>query len=152
MIGRLQTNKVRMAVKASHLIHSVDSFRLLNKINGAAEEIGKKQDILIQTNISGEISKSGVSLEVCEELLTETLEMHWVSCKGFMAIPPLAASENELGLIFNKLRCFRDKMETKLKISLPELSMGMSGDYKIAIREGATLVRIGTAIFGSRRI
>ena len=152
MIGHLQTNKVKAVVKVSHLIHSVDSLRLLNKIHTAAKEISKKQDILIQANIMGEESKSGASLKVTELLLADSLKMPWVNCKGFMTIPPLASTEDDIRYVFRRLCLHKTQMEKKLEISLPELSMGMSGDYKIAINEGATLVRIGTAIFGSRKI
>ena len=152
MIGHLQTNKVKAAVKLCRLIHSVDSSRLLGKINSAAEEIGKKQDVLIQANITGEVSKSGASLEITEQLLRDSFETQWVCCKGFMTIPPLDATDDDVRNVFGRLRSHRDNMEARFNISLPELSMGMSGDYKIAISEGATLIRIGTAIFGSRSI
>ena len=88
MIGHLQTNKVKSAVNSAHLIHSVDSIRLLIKINETAETINKKQDILIQTNISGESNKYGATLKDAEELLVRSLNMEWVECKGFMTIPP----------------------------------------------------------------
>ena len=150
MIGHLQTNKVKTVVNVSHLIHSIDSFRLLSRVHDVAGEMKKKQDILIQTNISGEPSKYGVSLETAEKLLSDVLRMEYVYCKGFMTIPPLAACGDEVRKIFSKLRLFRNEMEKKFNILLPELSIGMSSDYKIAISEGATLVRLGTAIFGTR--
>ena len=152
MIGHLQTNKVKAAVGCSQLIHSVDSDRLLKKINTEAKAIAKKQNILIQVNISEEESKYGASLDESRELVTQSVEMSWVRCKGFMTISPLAAPQGEIRSIFSTLRSFRDTMQTTLQIPLPELSMGMSGDYMIAIQEGATLIRIGTAIFGERPV
>ena len=152
LIGHLQTNKVKAAVKSSQLIHSIDSTRLLKKVNEAAEIINKKQEILIQINISEEESKYGAFLDLGEELIMLAEDMRWVQCNGLMTITPELAGEEEVRAIFYKLRTFRDSIEQKLQRSLPELSMGMSGDYKIAIDEGATLVRIGTAIFGKRTL
>lgn len=150
LIGHLQSNKVRPAVELSTLIHSVDSVSLLKKIDSVAKEQGKVQKILFQANISGERTKFGNSVNTVEEQLEMAMELDAIACKGLMTMAPQNASEDEIRLLFRKLRSFRDEMEEKHQILLPELSMGMSSDYEIAIEEGATFVRVGTAIFGAR--
>lgn len=150
MIGHLQTNKAKTAVHDCALIHSVDSAKILDKINQAAAACGKVQNILLQVNVSGEVTKTGAAADDVEAILRYAIGLPAVRCLGFMTMAPFEAQESTLGRIFSGLRTFRDAMEKQYGVALPELSMGMSGDYRVAIREGATLVRIGTALFGAR--
>jgi len=151
LIGHLQSNKTASAVKTSSMIHAVDSENLISRINRIALESGKKQKILLEVNISGEESKFGLRDETeiikCAEC---ALKSSNVDLKGLMTMAPYEAPECELRKIFSGLRGLRDKIESSFNVKFPELSMGMSGDYEIAIAEGATIVRIGTAIFGKR--
>ena len=151
LIGHLQSNKAASAVKMSHMIHAVDSEDLIARINRIAGESGKQQKILLEINISKEESKFGLRDESgifkCAEY---ALKSSNVDLSGLMTMAPYGAPESELRRIFSGLRELRNKIESSFSARLPELSMGMSGDYEIAIAEGATIVRIGTAIFGKR--
>ncbi|MFA6293650.1 MAG: YggS family pyridoxal phosphate-dependent enzyme [Victivallales bacterium] len=151
LIGHLQTNKTSSAVKMSHMIHAVDSEGLIARINRIAGESGKKQEILLEINISKEESKFGLRDEneifKCAEC---ALKSPNVGLAGLMTMAPYGAPECELRRIFSGLRELRNKIESSFSAKLHELSMGMSGDYETAIAEGATMVRIGTAIFGKR--
>ena len=153
LIGHLQSNKAKQAVQNFDLIHSVDSERLAQEINKHAEVAGKKMSILIQVNVSGEGTKSGFSIGEVKPAVEQILEeCPSVMIRGFMTMAPLDAPEKARP-VFKGLRELRDKLV--LEISHPqfaptELSMGMSNDYGVAIEEGATLLRIGTAIFGRR--
>lgn len=149
-IGHLQSNKVRHAVACSDLIHAVDSAKLIDRIGRIAGELGKCQPILLEANISGEESKFGSSLSGLEDLVQKALSTENVELCGFMTMAPFNAGHDELVKTFSTLRDFRDAMEVRHGVTLPELSMGMSGDYEEAIECGATYVRIGTAIFGAR--
>jgi pyridoxal phosphate enzyme (YggS family) len=150
LIGHLQANKVRTAVRAAAWIHSVDSIALVERIGRLAAEEGRQPIVLLQANLSGEPTKSGVSADSAGELLRCALRCPGLSCRGLMTMAPFAASESELHAVFGGLRELRDRLQEQTGALLPELSMGMSGDFSIAIEEGATLVRIGTAIFGPR--
>jgi len=137
-------------VQHSLLIHSVDSLKLLNRIQSIAETNNKTQQILLQANVSGESSKSGFSLNELPDLLHHAMACNAVHVSGFMTMAPFQANTEELTHIFTALRNFRDLISKKLNMNLPELSMGMSRDYIPAIRSGATIIRVGTAIFGNR--
>ncbi len=150
LIGQLQSNKVRRAVKIAAVIHSVDSPELLERIDRIAGEEQKHPAILLEVNISGETAKSGCTPEALPRLAALAATARNVAFRGLMTMAPFEAAEPELDRIFERLRALRDEWERKLQRPLPELSMGMSGDYRIAIRHGATIVRIGTAIFGRR--
>ena len=150
LIGHLQSNKVAKAIELASLIHSVDSEKLLKRIDTLASNLGKRQKILLELNISGEHSKFGESVDKATLLVKAALEMPNVDLQGFMTMAPFGADECELRNVFSSLREFRNSMEKEFTVSLPELSMGMSSDFEFAIAEGATLVRIGTAIFGKR--
>ena len=152
LIGHLQKNKVKYIVDKAVLIHSVDSFELAKEIDKHAKKVGKIQDILIQVNISGEESKSGIEPENTEEICRQVARLENVKIKGFMTMAPREADENELHKIFGGLRALQEEIKEKNieNVELKELSMGMSGDYEIAIMEGATIVRVGTGIFGTR--
>jgi len=151
LIGHLQGNKAAKAIESASWIHSVDSVKLLNRLDRLAGEMNKKTNILLELNISGEKSKFGVVSE------TETMDMAEEACKcknlvfsGLMTMAPYGSEKDELHRIFSNLRLLRDRMETEFSVKLPELSMGMSSDYEPAICEGATFLRIGTSIFGKR--
>ncbi len=150
LIGHLQANKVAAAVEIASYIHSVDSEKLLNRINRIAGEKGKKQKILLEVNISGEESKFGLTASDVESCVEVALKSEHIELKGLMTMAPFEMESKSIRKVFSALRCLRDSLELKFNISLPELSMGMSSDFKEAIAEGSTIVRIGTSIFGKR--
>lgn len=143
-IGRLQRNKVRMVVGLFDLIHSVDSVELAREIDRIAARANREQEILLQVNLSGEASKQGFSPDDAERALGEIRTLSHLSIRGVMTIPPLPRLPEDSRPYFRRLRLLSEKL------GLAERSMGMSGDFEVAIEEGATLVRIGTAIFGER--
>ncbi len=151
-IGHLQSNKARHAVRCFDLIHGVDSLKLAGAINRAAESIGKVQHVLIQVNISGEGTKSGIPPGECRSLAEAIEAMDHVALRGLMTMPPFFDDPESARPYFAQLRRLRDDLigHGIPETSLRELSMGMSGDFEAAIAEGATMVRIGTAIFGER--
>ena len=146
-IGRLPTKKVRKVVGKAGLIHSVDSLKLASKIDFVASEEKISQEILIQINQGNEVSKSGIEVIEIENLLKSVLQFSNIKVRGLMSIPPFNEKARDY---FIELREIRDFLEIKFGIDLPFLSMGMSGDFKEAIEEGATHIRVGTSIFGSR--
>lgn len=148
-IGHLQSNKAKAAVGLFELIHGVDSLKLAQALNAAAAQIGKIQPILIQINLAGEASKSGTAPEAATELLLQIGKLSHLRVLGLMTMPPFLEPE-AVRPYFRTLRELRDRLQDRRGQPLPELSMGMSGDFEVAIEEGATLVRVGTAIFGSR--
>lgn len=151
LIGHLQSNKAEKAVELAEYIHSVDSVKLLNKINSAAAKRGKIQKILLEVNVSGEESKFGLSgWDALRETAEHALGLANIQLLGLMTMAPLDADDSVLHATFGGLREFRDRLEREFSVTLPELSMGMSHDYPVAIAEGATIVRVGTAIFGGR--
>ena len=152
-IGHLQTNKVKQVVGKVSLIHSVDSEKLLRAIDGQAEKLDLVQDILLEVNIAREESKGGCLPEQLEELLDFSSGLSHVRLRGLMAIPPVSAAPGDNRRYFAQLRQLfidiRSKMSDNQK-HMNCLSMGMSADYEDAVAEGATLVRVGSAIFGPR--
>lgn len=152
LIGHLQKNKVHKAVGRFVLIHSVDSFELANKINECGEEDEDITSILLQINISGESTKQGMTPDACRRTLDAFLDLEFVKLEGLMTMAPLDADESTIRSCFSGLRDLRDQLvrDSGDDELFQELSMGMSQDYPIAIREGATILRIGSAIFGSR--
>ena len=150
MVGHLQRNKAKYAVPLFDLIHSVDSAALAVDINNHADRIDKIQDILVEVKLSPEEAKHGISKEELGELLNTITAMKNLNLRGLMTIPPYSDNPGDARPYFKKLRTLRDELEGR-GFHLPELSMGMSHDFEIAIEEGATIVRIGTAIFGERR-
>lgn len=151
LIGHLQGNKAVKAVKLAAYIHSVDSVKLLNRLERLAGENGTKPKILLEINVSGEASKFGMEEEAeVLEFAKAAVACQHLELVGLMTMAPFGADDNELRSVFAGLRKLRDKIEQEFNVTLPELSMGMSSDYKIAIEEGSTMVRIGTAIFGKR--
>lgn len=147
LIGHLQQNKVRAALEHASWIHSVDTLALLRRIENISGELCVSPRLLLEVNISGEESKFGLKPSEVPEVLDACPSKFLV---GFMTVAPMGASESELHQVFGGLRELRDAMETRTGLKLPELSMGMSADFGIAISEGATMVRVGSAIFGAR--
>ena len=146
-IGRLPTKKVRKVVGKAQLIHSVGSIKLAKKIDFVASEENVCQDILIQVNQGGELSKSGADSESLEDLVSEIMQLSNIQVCGLMSIPPFHDTARPY---FSELRNLRDTLQENLSIDLPYLSMGMSGDFVDAILEGSTHIRVGTSIFGQR--
>ena len=153
LIGHLQTNKVRQIVGQVQMIESVDSVRLAAAISRRSEELGLVTPILVEVNIGGEEAKSGVSPAELLPLLENISILPGVSVRGLMTVPPILGSETEKRQIFSKMyRLFVDIGAKNIdNIYMQELSMGMSGDYREAILEGSTIVRIGSALFGRRQ-
>ncbi|RUM60500.1 MAG: YggS family pyridoxal phosphate-dependent enzyme, partial [Persephonella sp.] len=149
-IGGLQTNKAKYVVKYFELIHSVDRKSLVDEIDKRAKKIDKVQECLIEVNIGDEETKYGVNPEDLEELYEYCLSKENIKILGLMCIPPYSEDKEQSRRYFIKLRELKEKLENKYKVKLPHLSMGMSDDFDIAIEEGATIVRVGTAIFGER--
>src|SRR5271170_6182068 len=145
MIGHLQTNKAREAVALFEVIHSVDSVKLAAALSKCAELAGKTQAILLEVNVSGEASKFGLKPEDLEFTLTEINRLPRLEVQGLMTIAPFVEEKQKARPYFRRLRELRDAL------SLRELSMGMTHDFEVAIEEGATLVRVGAAIFGERK-
>ncbi len=150
LIGHLQKNKAKMAVELFDLIHSVDSEELAEILNRSAEKIKKTQRILIQVKLSYEESKSGILQDKVIGLLDRIRDMGHLRVEGLMTIPPFFEDPQQARPFFRKLREIRDSAEAA-GFRLPELSMGMSNDFEVAVEEGATIVRVGTAIFGERK-
>jgi pyridoxal phosphate enzyme (YggS family) len=148
-IGHLQSNKAAKAVQYASWIHSVDSLKLLNKLDRAAGDMQKKVNILLEVN-SGEAAKSGVSYADLPALAEAAKNAQHLSWKGLMTMAPLSDDPEVWSEAFEKLRRTRDELEKTFSVTLPELSMGMSGDYPQAVQAGATIVRIGSALFGYR--
>ena len=146
-IGRLPTKKVRKVVGKAQLIHSVGSIKLAKKIDFVASEENVCQDILIQVNQGGELSKSGADSKSLEDLVAEIMQLSNIQVCGLMSIPPFHEHARPY---FSELRNLRDTLKENLSIDLPYLSMGMSGDFVDAILEGSTHIRVGTSIFGQR--
>ncbi|MGD8667268.1 MAG: YggS family pyridoxal phosphate-dependent enzyme [Desulfobacterales bacterium] len=151
-IGHLQSNKAKYAVRLFDLIHSVDSLKLARELDKQAAKVDKIQQILVQVNISGEGTKSGVAADETMNLISAISQMNHLSVQGLMTMPPYFYQPEKVRPYFAALRKLRDEIESRRipNVSMAELSMGMTGDFEVAILEGATLVRIGTAIFGER--
>ncbi|MCX8011564.1 MAG: YggS family pyridoxal phosphate-dependent enzyme [Desulfobacterota bacterium] len=153
MIGHLQKNKVKNAISLFSMIQSVDSLELAREISVRAIKEGKIMEILIQVNVGEERTKSGIKPLELEGLLRDASTLKGIKVKGLMTIPPYFPEAEKGRPFFQKLRELRDKLLPYCagNISLEHLSMGMSGDFEVAIEEGATILRIGTAIFGERK-
>jgi PLP dependent protein len=151
LIGHLQSNKVRVALPLFQLVHGVDSVELLTDIDRIAAELGLFPRVLLQVNVAGEASKFGFSPAKLVEQIETIAACKRANIEGLMTIPPLAPSAEHSRRYFVALRELRDQLARESGFALRELSMGMSGDYQVAIAEGATIVRVGTAIFGERR-
>lgn len=152
MIGHLQRNKVKQVVDKAVLIHSVDSLRLAEQIEAEAARKALTVDILLEVNVAEEESKFGFRLEETEDAIRKIALFPHVRIKGLMTIAPFVENSEENRFVFKKLRQFYVDMQSKNidNVNMNMLSMGMTGDYEVAIEEGATLVRVGTGIFGTR--
>jgi hypothetical protein len=149
-IGSVQRNKVRKILPLFPWIHAVDSLKLATYINGVAGEIGLVPKIFLQVNQAGEESKGGFTETGLADAMGALLELSHIEIAGLMTIPPASQDEQETRLWFRKLRVLRNSLEARFSTKLPFLSMGMSGDFETAVEEGATHVRVGSAIFGKR--
>ena len=152
-IGHLQSNKAKYAVRMFDLIHSVDSIKLAAELDKQARKIGKRQNILIQVNIGEAPSKSGLTEKDAATDIVRIAEMENLHLQGLMTMPPFFNDPEKARPYFAALRRLRDSLASNAVLTpdFKELSMGMTGDFEVAIHEGATLVRIGTALFGARR-
>lgn len=149
-VGHLQKNKIRHALPLFEMIHSVDSLGLAEDINRIADEEGAHLRVLLEVNVAGEGSKFGFFLDTLRSDLESLMALPRLSIEGLMCIPPIAEGADASRKYFVQLRELRDLLEKEFDLKLPQLSMGMTNDFAVAVEEGATLVRVGTAIFGER--
>ncbi|HTX71380.1 MAG TPA: YggS family pyridoxal phosphate-dependent enzyme [Rectinemataceae bacterium] len=150
LVGHLQTNKAKQAVELFECIHSVDSVRLAQEVSRHAMAGGKRIRCLIEVNLGEEPQKSGAAADEVRQLCKVVRELPGVALEGLMTVPPFLPDPEATRPFFRRLRELRDRMVDEGGHALPELSMGMTNDFEVAIAEGATVVRIGTAIFGAR--
>jgi pyridoxal phosphate enzyme (YggS family) len=154
MIGHLQTNKAAKTAELFRAVDSVDSLKLAEKLDATARAFGKKLDVLIEVNVGGEAAKSGVAPDspAVEELLTAAPRLEALAFRGLMTVPPFTEDPEGARSYFRKLRELHDTIAARKlpNVAMDELSMGMSHDFEVAIEEGSTCVRVGTAIFGGR--
>jgi len=149
-VGHLQKNKIRHALPLFELIHSIDSLGLAQEMNRIANEEGMHPRVLLEVNIAGEGSKFGFKPETIRAQMESLLALPRLSIEGLMTMPPLAEEAEPLRAFFVQLRELRAALEKEFDLKLPQLSMGMTNDFTVAVEKGATLVRVGTAIFGER--
>lgn len=149
-IGRVQSNKVRKILSCFDYVHALDSLRLASHMNGVAGEMGLRPKIFLQVNQSGEESKGGFSMSELGQVVHEISALQHLDIVGLMTIPPAVEDPEDARQWFSEMRIFRDDITRQSGVVLPFLSMGMSGDFEVAIEEGATHVRVGSAIFGRR--
>ena len=149
-IGHLQKNKIRHALPLFELFHSVDSLALAHDMQRIADEEGVRPRVLLEVNVAGEGSKFGFAPEKLKEEMEALLGLGRLEIEGLMTIPPFSSEPEDSRRFFVQLRELRDELQQQFGAGLPQLSMGMSNDYAVAIEEGATFVRVGTAIFGER--
>jgi pyridoxal phosphate enzyme (YggS family) len=149
-IGGVQRNKVRKILQKFGVIHAIDSLRLAEYVNGIAGELGHASEIFLQVNIGGEASKGGFEPEVLRQEIGKLGAFEHLRIRGLMCIPPAGPDAESARRWFVSLRDLRDELEAISGRQFPQLSMGMSGDYEVAIEEGATHVRVGSLIFGHR--
>ena len=149
-IGHLQKNKIRHALPLFELFHGIDSLDLARDMNRIADESGSRPVVLLEVNVAGEGSKFGFKPDQLQRDMESLMELPRLTIEGLMTIPPLAAEAEASRQFFVELRQLRDDLQQTFQLSLPQLSMGMTNDFGVAIEEGATLVRVGTAIFGER--
>ncbi len=152
LIGHLQSNKAAKAAELLDAVDSVDSLRLAERLNEAASRLNRRLDVLIEVNIGGEAAKSGLApaSDELQALLEAQPRLPSLAIRGLMTVPPFTAEPEGARPYFRQLRELRDRLRASSGLELPELSMGMSHDFEVAIEEGSTCVRIGTAIFGAR--
>jgi len=149
-IGRVQRNKVRRILQLFATVHGIDSAKLAHHTDRIAAELGLKPSVFLQVNIGREESKGGFDPEAIEGEMEALLSLGNLRIRGLMCIPPIEAAAEDSRPWFVALRNLRDRLTSRFGVGLEDLSMGMSGDYEVAIEEGATFVRVGSAIFGRR--
>ncbi|MFZ4115774.1 MAG: YggS family pyridoxal phosphate-dependent enzyme [Chthoniobacterales bacterium] len=149
-IGHLQKNKARKLLPLFELFHGLDSLELAQDMDRIAAELGLFPRVLLEVNVAGESTKHGFAPDALEPFMEKLLSLPRLQVEGFMTMAPLSKDPEETRPVFSELRLLRDRLATQTGIPLSTLSMGMSNDYEIAIEEGATLVRVGSAIFGER--
>ncbi|MGI9240284.1 MAG: YggS family pyridoxal phosphate-dependent enzyme [Verrucomicrobiales bacterium] len=149
-IGHIQKNKARKILTLFHTLHSVDSPELARRLDAIAGELGLRPDIFLQVNIAGEESKHGFVPDDLREQIGELLELGNLNICGLMAIPPKVENPEDSRPLFRAVRELQEALASASGASFPDLSMGMSGDYEVAIEEGSTIVRVGSSIFGPR--
>jgi pyridoxal phosphate enzyme (YggS family) len=149
-IGHLQKNKIRAALPLFELFHSIDSLDLARNVHRIAAEDGQRPKVLLEVNVAGEASKFGFAPDALSAQLDELLALDRLEIAGLMAMAPYAPEPENSRPYFQRVRELRDRLQQDAGVGLPHLSMGMSGDYLVAVAEGATLVRVGSAIFGER--
>ncbi len=151
LIGHLQSNKAKIVVGKFSRIQTVDSIKLLAKLSDASDKLNLKTNILIQVNTGKDPAKKGILEEQCEEFIEKTLGYSSLVLEGLMTIAPFAPDAPEIARnAFSRLRILKEQMASQFNLSLPELSMGMTGDLKEAVAEGSTMIRVGSALFGQR--
>jgi pyridoxal phosphate enzyme (YggS family) len=152
MIGHLQSNKVKQAVRLFDVIETVDREKIIKELQRSAHLEGKRLDVLVQVDLAGEATKSGAKADQVLELIDAVKACENLRCVGLMTLPPVFDDPEGARPTFSELRRLRDRLQALVPsgVELKELSMGMSGDFEVAVEEGATLVRIGTALFGAR--
>lgn len=148
LVGHLQRNKARQALELFEVFHAVDSLRLARHLARLAEESGARPRILLEINVSGESSKFGLRPGEAPAVIEEVLSLRALTLEGLMTMAPFAPDPERARPVFASLRDWRDRWERDFGVALPRLSMGMSNDFEVAVEEGATWVRIGTALFG----
>ncbi|ABO49251.1 alanine racemase domain protein [Desulforamulus reducens MI-1] len=152
LIGHLQTNKVKYITGEVTLLHSLDRWSLAEEIHKRSLEAGIVTPALVQVNVAGEETKFGMAVQEVRDFITEVAGLSGISIQGLMTIAPLVENPEEVRPVFRQLRELATDLQEVPGVKMEQLSMGMTNDYQVAIEEGATLVRIGTAIFGSRRL
>jgi pyridoxal phosphate enzyme (YggS family) len=151
LIGHLQRNKVRPALELFTVLQAVDSARLLQQIDSVASETGLQPQILLEVNVSGEASKFGLKPEEVPAVVEQALQARAVTLIGLMTMAPFCPDPQQTRPVFARLRELRDRLAQDFGVGLPQLSMGMSNDFEVAVEEGATWVRLGTVLFGHRQ-
>lgn len=151
LLGHLQSNKIRQALPLFERIHSIDTLSMARDTNRIAGELGLFPKVFLEVNVAGESSKFGFNPDALRAAMEELLALDRVAIDGLMTIPPFAPDAESSRRYFAALRELRDRLSSEFRVPLPELSMGMSGDFAVAVEEGATFVRVGTALFGERQ-
>ncbi len=150
LVGHLQRNKARWAVQLFRWVHSVDSGELAVELSRRAAAAGQRVDVLVEVNVAGEATKHGVPPHRARDLVEQVAGLEGLRLQGLMTVAPQCQDPEEVRWVFRALRELRDRIRGELGLALPELSMGMTDDFEVAVEEGATLVRLGRALFGDR--
>lgn len=153
MIGRLQTNKVKYVIGRVALIHSLDRWSLAEEIQSRAEKAGVRVPVLVQVNVAGEPGKAGLEPSEVVDFIRDAAGLSLLDIKGLMTIAPLVNDPEEVRPVFRQLRVLAERVESVVpQVKMSYLSMGMSGDFEVAVEEGSNMLRLGTVIFGARKV